>query len=166
MTPPERNQLWLDPIQVELDSFRWTLRNGQSVVRVPAVACTLFGKPDELDELEVARQAKIALTRAAENLDLVELRGRFGNREYAFRSLQIQVPMRVQPENQPAHKNQRRKTSTLRAVASDLGAAQLPSVYGMDEKAAELAEHFSGERSRSGAATDARSWLHMGMVGR
>ncbi len=149
LNPLDRSQRWADPIRVELDSFRWILPSGQCVVRVPAVSCVLFGKPDELDDAEVERQAKIALTRTVEGLDLVELRQRFRNREYEFRMLRIRIPMGAEADSKKPVRDERKRTSTLRSVASDLTAAELQPVYGLDALAAQLAEHFVGESPQS-----------------
>jgi ATP-dependent Clp protease ATP-binding subunit ClpC len=149
LPPQERDACWTKPLMVELDCFRWMLENGNCVVRIPAVQCTLVGKPFELDEVAVTRHAKMALLRIAENLDLLALSSRFSRRNYEFHSLPIELPISAPAEASLNQRSQRKKTSALRAAASDLSQAKLPEIYGLDEKVAELADHFLGEAPRS-----------------
>jgi ATP-dependent Clp protease ATP-binding subunit ClpC len=149
LPPQERDARWSNPLLIELDCFRWILENGNCVVRIPAVQCTLVGKPFELDEAAVARHAKMALLRIAENLDLLALSSRFARRSYEYRSLPIELPISSPAEASLHQRAQRKKTSALRAAASDLSQAKLPEIYGLDEKVAELADHFMGEAPRS-----------------
>lgn len=149
LPPQQRDPRWTTPLQIELNCFRWQLDNGQCVVRVPAVHCILFGKPADLGDDEVARQARIALLRLSENRDLASLSSRFARRSYDFRSLKIDVPLNPADESDLHGRKQRKKTATLRAAASDLTQAKTQAIYGLDEKAAELADHFISEAPQS-----------------
>lgn len=149
LKPVARSSAWQEPLQVELQSFRWLLEDGQAYVLVPAVACTLFGSQEELTDEEVATQAKVALNRLAQDRDLLELQYRFTSRSFRFQRLMIDVAAHAGANDQDKGKAERRKTSTLRSAASDLSNAPLPKVYGLDHKARELAECFQGEHPQS-----------------
>lgn len=149
LPPQDRDARWIAPLQIELDCFSWTLDNGQCVVRVPAVNCILLGKPNDLDDETVARQAHTALLRLAENLDLLALSGKFARRVYEFRCLPIEMPIGGLPEQDDKQRKERRKTATLREVASELTKAKSAEVHGLDEKVALLADHFHGEAPQS-----------------
>lgn len=149
LQPAHHGDDWLEPVDIAMDSFRWTLNSGHCVVRVPAVNCMLFGKPEELDDDEVVRQARIALIRVAENLNLVELRQRFADREYDFKSMVVSVPISLEQDQQESKKSFKKQTAPLRAAGSDLTTAKLKNVYGMDGLAKDLADHFIGENPQS-----------------
>ncbi len=149
LPPQERDARWTVPLQIELDCFHWTLDNGQCVVRVPAVNCMLFGRPNDVDDEAVTRQAQTALLRVAENLDLLSLSGKFVRRAFEFRNLSIDLPMGGLPERDDKERKERRKTATLREVASDLMRAKSAAIHGLDEKTRALADHFLGEAPQS-----------------
>ena len=149
LPPQGREVAWEVPLQVELDCFRWQLEHGHCVVRVPAVNCTLFGKPGELPDAEVAKQARIALLRLAEGRGLLTLSERLARRSFDMRHVTVDLPLGGQTEKQDLKREQRKKTSALRSAASDLSKAELADIHGLDEKAAELADHFVGETPQS-----------------
>ncbi len=149
LPPQQYSAQWQLPLQVELDSFRWRLSHGNCVVRIPAVNCVLFGKHEELDNASVAKQAKVALIRMAENRDLLSLSQRFSQRVYSYRSIRIDFPIGGSPERSDKDSLERKATSTLRAAASDLSKAALGPIYGLDEKAAELADYFRSDAPQS-----------------
>ena len=147
--PQKRSDAWEHPILVRLQSFRWHLPGGQCVVRVPAVNCTLFGKSDELGPEEVTRQARVALLRLAEHQDLLSLRERFASRTFDYAALKLSIPIGAEPQQTSDKKKERKRTATLRSVASDLTRARLDTVHGLDSQVTELAEHFQGETPQS-----------------
>ncbi len=147
--PQGRSAEWTQAIEVSLQSFRWHLEDGQCVVRVPAAGCTLFGKSDELDDEEVTKQTQIALIRSVENQNLLALRQRFTSRSFDYQSMTVPIPIGRQQEKKARGKSERKKTAALRSTASDLTRARLDAVYGLDQKAADLAEHFIGENPQS-----------------
>lgn len=149
LKPENRDTQWLEPIVIELDCFRWQLSSGNCMVRVPAVNCTLFGKPDELSDSIVSEHARVALIRTAENQHLSTLAQRFSKRTFAMKSLPIELPIGGQPEKRERQKSELKKTATLRSTASDLTKAKLQTVYGLDDKVAELADHFQGDSPQS-----------------
>ncbi len=149
LPPPGRDASWEAPLQIELECFRWQLSSGHCLVRVPAVSCTLFGKPDELSDAEVAKQARVALLRLAEKQGLLMLSQRFARRTYEMHSLPLELPLGSPAESDERQRAERKKTSALRSTASDLGAANLAHIHGLDEQAAELADHFLGETPHS-----------------
>lgn len=149
LEPQDHDGRWTEPVDIALDSFRWQLRSGQCVVRIPAINCGLFGNPDELDEAEVARQARIGLLREAENLDLMQIRQKFASRTFTFCSLQIEVPIGGEQEKRAGKRAELKKTATLRATSSDLTIAKLAPVWGLDRAASNLAQHFLGEAPQS-----------------
>lgn len=149
LPPVDRSQNWSEPVTIALDSFRWQLDSGHCVIKIPAVGCTLFGKPHTLHDAEVLEQARMALLRVSENLNLLELRQRFASRRFEFHCLRISVPLSEAHEKSDGRKKASQQTSTLRASASDLTTAKLPPVFGLDAKATELADHFRGESPQS-----------------
>lgn len=149
LPPQGRETAWEVPLQVELDCFRWQLDHGHCVVRVPAVNCTLFGKPGELSDGEVAKQARIALLRLAEGRGLLALSERLARRSFDMRHVSVELPLGGQPEKRDLKREQRKKTSALRSAASDLGKAKLAEIHGLDEMAIELADHFIGDAPQS-----------------
>lgn len=149
LKPQDRDARWEIPLQVELDSFRWLLPQGNCVVRIPAVNCMLFGKCEELTELEVSKFARIALHRLAENRDLLALSQRFAHRRFSHRTLSLEMPIGTQPDQIDQEKQDRKATATLRAAASDLSRVKATAIYGLDEKAAELADYFHGDSPQS-----------------
>ena len=149
LPPPGAVASWEVPLQIELDCFRWLLGNGHCLVRVPAVNCTLFGKPLDLDDAEVAKQARIALLRLAENQGLLALSQRFTRRSYEMHQVALAMPLGGAPEQEDRKREERKKTSALRSAASDLCKAKLAEIHGLDEKVAELADHFIGETPQS-----------------
>ena len=149
LEPPDRNSEWRESLSINLHTFRWQMGNGMVVIRVPAVGCVLFGEADDLDNNEVARQARIALLREADGLDLQQLRRRFQGREFDFRALSVSVPIGEQEDEKAKRSKDRKRTSTLRATASDLTRAQLPPIFGFEDLASQLAGHFMGEFPQS-----------------
>lgn len=149
LPPPGRDTCWESTLQFELDCFRWQLDSGYCLVRVPAVSCNLFGKPEELNDAEVAKQARVALLRVAENQGLLALGQRFTRRTYQMHSLQLELPLGSLPDQDGHRKSERKKTAALRSTARELSSAKLPEIHGLDERAAELADHFLGERPQS-----------------
>ena len=149
LPPHGRDASWEVPLQIELDCFRWLLGNGHCLVRVPAVNCTLFGKPLELDDAEVAKQARVALLRMAENQGLLALSQRFTKRSYEMHHVSLALPLGGQAEPEDRKREERKKTSALRSAASDLSKAKLAEIHGLDDKAAELADHFLGDSPQS-----------------
>ena len=149
LRPQDRSVTWESPILVELECFRWKYSEDQAFILVPAVFCSLFGRWSDLTKEEVAAQAKVALNRFAQNRDLLQLHGYFANRSFDFRRLEIQVPLNAETEPNDKRKAERKKTATLRSSASDLTSQRLPNVYGMDVKAADLADYFQGEYPQS-----------------
>ncbi len=149
LPPVERNPSWIATVEFDLETFTWHLPDDQIVVKVPAVKCTFFGKSMDLDDAVVQQQAKFALMRGAERLSLWEVRQRFTQRHFEFHSLRLPVPLAVEQSSQDPRKAARKRTTTLRSVASNLAHARLENVYGMDQRVAELAEHFVGETPQS-----------------
>lgn len=149
LPPQERGLAWQDPIRMQLDCFRWQLPSGHIVVRIPAVGCNLFGKLNELDEVEIQTQATVSLIRLAEDQNLLQLRQAYQDRSYDFQCIRVRVPLSEEQEKQAKQKSVRGKTATLRSTASDLTAAKLPPVFGVDDQARELADHFEGEHPQS-----------------
>ena len=148
--PPQGDDAsWELPLQIELDCFRWQLDNGHCLVRVPAVNCTLFGKPFDLDDAEVAKQARVALLRLAENQGLLSLSQRFTRRNFEMHQVALVLPLGGEPVQDDRKREQRKKISALRSAASDLRKASLVEIHGLDEKAAELADHFIGDAPQS-----------------
>ncbi|MEZ6153766.1 MAG: AAA family ATPase [Pirellulaceae bacterium] len=148
--PPQGDDTsWEVPLQIELDCFRWQLANGHNLVRVPAVNCTLFGKPPDLDDAEIAKQARVALLRLAENQGLLALSQRFTRRSYEMHHVALAMPLGGEPERDDRKREERKKTSALRAAASDLCKAKLAEIYGLDEKVTELADHLIGDAPQS-----------------
>ena len=151
LAPPARSLEWETPILVRLQSFRWHFRDGQCIVRVPAVNCTLFGKLEDLTPDEVASQARMALMRMAENKHLLSLRERFSDRKFDFAAIRIAAPVPgadVQQRSQD-RRQQSKKTATLRSTATELTAIQREPVYGLDERVREIAEYLRGETPQS-----------------
>ncbi len=150
LPPQARSAAWESPVPVGLQSFRWRLPDGQCVVRIPAVNCTLFGKHEDLPADEVARQARVALLRMAENKHLLSLRERLLDRQYDFVSLHFSLPIGGDTERRGQdRKQQRRKTATLRATATELSSIECGPVYEMDERVRDLAETLRGETPHS-----------------
>jgi ATP-dependent Clp protease ATP-binding subunit ClpC len=149
LSPQSRSSRWESPILVRLQSFRWYLANGQCVVRVPAVHCTLFGQYADLSADAVARQARVALVRMAENKSLLELRERFAQRSFDFASIRLSLPIGAEPEKDSEQKTAQKKVATLRAAASDLTTVKLNGIHGIDARVEDLAENFRGESPQS-----------------
>ncbi|MEO8270752.1 MAG: AAA family ATPase, partial [Aureliella sp.] len=149
LPPPGDDASWEVPLQIELDCFRWLLGNGHCLVRVPAVSCTLFGKPPDLGNDEVAKQARVALLRQAEGKGLLAISQRFTHLSYEMHQVALALPLGGEPEQEDRKREERKKTSALRAAASDLSKAKLAEIHGLDEKVAELADHFIGDAPQS-----------------
>ncbi len=149
LPPATRSPRWIEPIEVQLETFRWELPDNQCVVKIPAVHCTLFAKSADLPEAVVEQHAKIALVRATEKLNLWEVRQRIANRHFEYHNVSVPTLLGADPQPKDPKKLLRKRTATLRSVASDLSRAKLDAVYAMDEKVSELAEHFVGETPQS-----------------
>jgi ATP-dependent Clp protease ATP-binding subunit ClpC len=149
LPPATRSPRWTAPIEIDLETFLWELPDHHCVIKIPAVKCTLYAKSKDLDDQVVQQQARVALIRATEKLNLWEVRERFANRRFEFHSVRISAPLGSDQPSANSTKAARKKTTTLRSVASDLSRAHLPNVYGVDDRVTELAEHFLGESPQS-----------------
>lgn len=149
LPPSTKSPCWTEPIEVRLETFRWVLSDNQCVVKIPSVGCTLFGKLNDLPTDVVEKHAKVALIRSSEKLDLWEVKQRFVNRRFDYHN--VSVPAILGAERLPTDpaKLLKKRTATLRSVASDLSRAKLNPVYSMDQRVAELAEYFVGEAPQS-----------------
>ncbi len=88
--PREKNNICLSsPIEVPLETFRWELPEGQAVVKIPAAACTLFAKSSDLTDEVIAQNAKVALIRLTEKMNLSQMRRRVAMHEYEFHNLSV-----------------------------------------------------------------------------
>lgn len=148
LPPSVRSPQWEQPVEVVLEVFRWQLNEEQCVVKIPAVNCSLFGKNKELTDEEVAKQARSALLRTTEELSIWQLQSRVGLRGFDYQNLTITASQERTDDDQVS-KRKRKQTATLRTVASNLNRARLEKVYGMDQRATELAEYFVGESPQS-----------------
>ncbi len=149
LPPSERTPRWTVPVEFHLETFHWNLPANQIVVKIPAIKCTLFGKSKDLDDNVVQQQAKMALIRASARLNLWDVHQRFDQRHFEFHSIRLPIPLGVDQQPTDPRKLARKRTATLRSVASDLSRARLQNVYGMDQRVSELAEHFVGESPQS-----------------
>jgi len=150
MLPPStKSPRWTEPIEVHLETFRWELEDNQCVVKIPAVHCTLFGKSVDLPSELVAQQAKVALVRATEKLNLWEVRQRVANRHFEFHNVSVPALLGADPQPKDPERLLKKRTATLRSVASDLSSAKLDPVYSLDALVRELAECFVGESPQS-----------------
>ncbi|MDX1930823.1 MAG: AAA family ATPase [Pirellulaceae bacterium] len=149
LPPSTRNPSWTEPIEVRLETFRWVLADNQCVVKIPAVGCTLFGKLTDLPTEVVEQHAKVALVRSSEKLSLWEVRQRFASRRFEYHNLSVPAFLGADPQPTDPTKLMRKRTATLRSVASDLSRAKLDPVYAMDQRVADLAEYFVGEAPQS-----------------
>jgi len=149
LPPSTRSPRWTEPVEVMLETFRWVLSDNQCVVKIPAVGCTLFGKPNDLPNELVEQHAKVALVRSSEKLNLWEVRQRFANRRFDYHNLSVPALLDADPHPTDPIKLQKNRTATLRSVASDLSRAKLDPVYSMDQRVADLAEYFVGEAPQS-----------------
>jgi ATP-dependent Clp protease ATP-binding subunit ClpA len=148
--PPVANRsLWKRPVGLELQCFRWLLPNGNSLIRVPAVNCTLFGKHSDLNDDEVEKQAKIAMVRMAENQDLLTVCHRFARRSFDYESVPLSIPVGKPPIPKDADRSEQRKSATLRAAASDLTRVEPRQVFGIDDRVRELSDLLQGESPQS-----------------
>ena len=126
-----------------------------SLVRVPAIGCELFAPNAELDETLIREQVRVSLVRMGDRFSLDDVRRRFFQRKFEYRLLQFEFPVRLEnvgadPKDPKAVRASfRKKTVTLRAVASNLMQAQLSPVFGRDQPARELAEYMTGQTPQS-----------------
>ena len=149
LLPSTKSPRWTEPIEVPLETFRWELEDNQCVVKIPAVHCTLFGKSADLSSELVEQQAKVALTRATEKLNLWEVRQRVANRHFEFHNVSVPALLGADPQPKDPARLLKKRTATLRSVASDLSRAKLDPVYAIDSQVSELAESFVGESPQS-----------------
>lgn len=149
LPPSSRTPEWTEPIDVPLETFRWVLNDNQCVVRIPAVGCMLFGKVNDLPSELVEQHAKVALVRSSEKLSLWDVRQRFANRHFDYQNVSVPVLLGADPRPTDPVKLQKKRTATLRSVASDSSLAKLDPVYSVDQKVADLAEYFIGEAPQS-----------------
>jgi ATP-dependent Clp protease ATP-binding subunit ClpC len=149
LPPSSKSPRWTEPIEVRLETFRWVLSDNQCVVKIPAVGCTLFGKLNDLPTEVVEQHAKVALVRSSEKLSLWEVRQRFANRRFDYHNVSVPALLGDDPQLTDPTKLMRKRTATLRSVASDLSRAKLDRIYAMDHRVADLAEYFVGEAPQS-----------------
>ena len=149
LPPSIKSPRWSEPVEMRLETFRWILSDNQCVVKIPAVNCTLFGKLNDLPTELVEQHAKVALIRSSEKLNLWEVRHRFANRRFDFHKVSVPVLLGADPQPTDPAKLLKKRTATLRSVASDLSHAKLEPVYSMDQRVADLAEFFVGEAPQS-----------------
>ena len=149
LPPSSKYPQWTEPIEVRLETFRWVLSDNQCVIKIPAVSCTLFGKLTDLPIEVVEQHAKVALVRSSEKLSLWEVRQRFANRRFDYHNLSVPAVLGADPQPTDPAKLMKKRTATLRSVASDLSRAKLDPVYSMDQRVADLAEFFVGEAPQS-----------------
>ncbi len=149
LTPSTKSPCWTEPIEVHLQTFRWELDDNQCIVKIPAVHCTLFGKSADLPGALVEQQAKVALVRATEKLNLWEVRQRVANRHFEFHNVSVPALLGAEPQPKDPKRLLKKRTATLRSVASDLTGAKLDPVYAIDSQVSELAESFMGESPQS-----------------
>ena len=150
LPPSIKSPRWTEPVEMRLETFRWILSDNQCVVKIPAVNCTLFGKLNDLPTELVEQHAKVALIRSSEKLNLWEVRRRFANRRFDFHNVSVPVLLGADPQPTDPAKLLKKRTATLRSVASDLSHAKLEPVYSMDQRVADLAEYFVGEAQQQG----------------
>lgn len=150
LDPPTRSPQWTEPIDLTLQVFHWAFDESMAWVRVPAINCELLGPLDQVDEAAIREQIRVSLVRMGERFTLDDVRRKFYQREFEYRLLPLEYELR--PDDASADPNDpkavraslRKKTVTLRAVASDLSKAQLEPVFGRDQQARELSEYLSG----------------------
>lgn len=147
LAPPSNDVSWQEPIPVEVECFRWQLSGNRTLVRVPAVQCVLIAKSSDLPDEEVQRQAQAALTRMAKESDLLLLRRRFATRKFSYRTILVEFPRVEYQDNEAARRKPRIKT--LRNCATELRPKRLSPVFGLDQRALELGEHFKGDKPQS-----------------
>lgn len=147
LAPAKKEIAWQESLSVDVECFRWELPGNRSLVRIPAVHCVLAAKSSDLPDEEIEKQAQIALTRMAKESDLLTLRRLFATRKFYYRAMPIEFPLIENPEELGARSKPRIKT--LKSCATELQPERLPSVFGLDAKARELAEHFKGEKPQS-----------------
>ena len=147
---PVRSAEWVEPIHVSLSVFRWELSDGMSMVRVPALGCELFGPAGDINDEVIQEQIRVSLVRLGDRYSLGDVRRRFLQRSFEYRQLQLEYPLRSEQAGVDALDTKavqaafRKKTATLRAVASNLMLAELDPVFGRDQQVSELAEYLSG----------------------
>ena len=149
LKPYERNTFWSEPVTVELESFRWQLETGQCAVRIPALGCNLIGIPADLDDSEVAHQAKVALIRQSESMSLLAVYQRFQQRSFEYHNFDVELNLNPEAEGADQEKALRKQTATLRSAASDLTRVKLSPAYEVDGQAAKVADHLVGENPQS-----------------
>lgn len=147
---PVRSPQWTEPIELTLQVFHWEFSDAMALVRVPSIGCELFGPTGDIDEAVIREQMRVSLLRMGDRFTLDDVRRRFYQRTFAYRLLELDFEIR--PEKSAAAPNDpkamranfRKKTVTLRAVASNLMQAQLDPVFGRDQQARDLIEYLSG----------------------
>ncbi|MFO1064499.1 MAG: AAA family ATPase [Pirellulales bacterium] len=150
LNPPKRMADWREPIVLGLDTFRWSLTDGMTYIRVPALSCDLFGKEEDVAQGIIDEQIRISLLRLGESLDLWEIRARFDQQRFTFELVELEVELNPnRDDSSDKRKEERRKTKTLRAVAGDLTKADLAPVFGRDTHVAAAAEYLVGSLPQS-----------------
>lgn len=151
LAPFRRGQAWHAPVPIQLDSFRWDLPDGMCLVKVPAVRCDLFGKATEITHDLVADQIRLALLRLGDHFDLWDVRQRFFQSSFSYRTLTLNSPLKLDGHSRKksSEAEQRKQTATLRSTASDLSRAELEPVFGRDQQVADVAEYLVGQSPQS-----------------
>lgn len=151
LPPPGRGNAWQTAVALHLDTFRWELANGMCLVKVPAVRCELFGKSTDVTKETIDEQVRVAVVRMGEQLDLWDIRQKFLQRSFCFRTITLESrPGRETPGHEKKSAAElRKRTVTLRNTASDLTRAELDPVFGRDKQATEVAEYLIGQSPQS-----------------
>lgn len=151
LVPQRREHAWRSPLEIQLDTFRWLLPDEMCLVKVPAVRCDLFGKATDITLELVTDQIRVALLRLGDHFDLWDVRQRFFQRVFSYRTLTINSPLKrdAKSDKKSSEANQRKQTATLRSTASDLSRAELEPVFGRDKQVAEVAEYLIGQSPQS-----------------
>ncbi|MEM7473453.1 MAG: AAA family ATPase [Planctomycetota bacterium] len=148
LDPYERDVAWQDPVTIHLNSFRWKLETGQYFVRVPALELTLLGSLNDLDEDSVTEQARVALLRQTESTPLLQIHHRYAMRHFEYENLDVDLATSPEDDSE-RKKRQRKRTATLRTVATDLTRRKLAPIYELESRTRELADHLIGENPQS-----------------
>lgn len=150
LEPPTRSPQWTEPIELSLQVFHWTFDEAMALVRVPAIGCELLGPIEQIDEAVIREQIRVSLVRLGDRFTLDDVRRRFFQRHFEYRMVKLDYELQpdsgsIDPKDPKSIRSSfRKKTVTLRAVASNLMKAQLDPIFGRVSNAKELSDYLSG----------------------
>jgi ATP-dependent Clp protease ATP-binding subunit ClpA len=150
LAPKSRTRAWPTELPIPVDVFRWQLRDGMTLIKMPAIGSELFGPTETLTAAVIQQQARVTLQRLAETFDLWDVRRKFFDREFSYLPLNVSPPNRGPASTDPSTRRAaQQRTETLRSAASDLTRAELEPVYGRDVETREVAEYLIGQAPQS-----------------